>query len=357
MQIKIKTEVLQNLVNKVSKGMGNNKMLPITEMIGINISNSTLSLISTDGRNKVQVIGQVENLDNQDTNVAVTGANFVKLIQKTTTENVTLSVDDNKLTVKGNGSYSFSLPVDEEGHLISMQSITTDGLQTIEVNSKDLKDSYNLNKESVATTMEVPSYTGFYYDETGSIATNSLKISYVKNSLLKNPVLLVSSFAALFSLIDEEKATIGQNNSEIFVYTPTVILQSTKMPDITDFPVDSIKPFLQTEMEHKVTVNKQALLNLLDRISIFVTPYDKNGIKLDFTKDGLVVWTIKEDNKELLPYTSSNNLKEHSVKVDVTNFKALVSSNPEAEVTIHYGSDVAIKMTFGNVIQIMSLQD
>lgn len=357
MQVKIKTETLQNLVNKVSKGMGNNKMLPITEMIGINISNTKMSLISTDGRNKVEVIGLVENETADSTSIAISGANFVKLVQKTTTEYITLTVEDNKLTLKGNGSYSFALPVDEDGSLVTMTSINVEGLQTTEVLSKELKDSYQVNKESVATTLEVPAYTGFYFDETGSIATNSLKISSVKNSLFKNPVLLNSSFVALFSLIDEEKAIIGENNSEIFVFTSSVILQSTKMSDIVDFPVDSIKPFLQTEMPYNVVVNKQALLNLLERISIFVTPYDKNGIKLDFTKEGLAVWTIKGDNKEILPYISSDKQQDFSIKVDVTNFKALVSSNPEDQVQIHYGDSVAIKMTFGNVIQVMSLQD
>lgn len=357
MQIKVKTETLQNLVNKVSKGMGNNKMLPITEMIGINIDNNKISLLATDGMNKLEVISSIENIDNVKTSIAVNGNNFTKLVQKTTTEFISLLIEDNKLTIKGNGSYIFALPLDEDNNIIKMDSIDLSNLQTTEVSSKELKDSYSINKESVATTMEVPSYTGFYFDESGAIATNSLKISYVKNSLLKNPVLLYNSFASLFSLIDEEKVTIGQNNSEIFIITPTLVIKGQKMTEITDFPVSDIKPFLETEMPHSVRVNKQALLNLLERISIFVTPYDKNGIKVEFTKNGLLIWTIKGDNNELLPYTSTNNLTESKITVDVTNFKALVSSNPEEEVTIHYGSDVAIKMTFGNVIQIMSLQE
>ena len=37
MQLKLKTETLKTLTSKVVKGMGNNKMLPITEMLGINV--------------------------------------------------------------------------------------------------------------------------------------------------------------------------------------------------------------------------------------------------------------------------------------------------------------------------------
>ena len=50
MQIKLKTEELKNAVNKVVKGMGNNKILPITEMIGVNVEtkiNLSFSIIKT----------------------------------------------------------------------------------------------------------------------------------------------------------------------------------------------------------------------------------------------------------------------------------------------------------------------
>ena len=357
MQITLKTETLQALVNKAIKGMSNNKMLPITEMIGINLDGTTLSLVTTDGRNKVQVLDTIDNAENIQFNISVNGNNFSKLIQKITSQNITLTIEDNKLEVKGNGTYTFSLPVDEDGNVVVLSSIVPEGLDIQEVNVNDLKASYNLNKESVATTMETPAYTGFYYDSNGSITTNSLKISSVKTKLLNNPVLLYANFVELFTLLEDEKAQIIQNNSEIFVKTKSIILKGSKMSDLSEFPVDSIRPFLEEDMEHKVRVNKQALLDLLERISIFVTPYDKNGIRIDFTKDGMIIWTIKGDSNELLPYSGSENVINHTIKLDITNFKALVSSNPEEEVTIHYGSPVAIKMTFGNTIQVVSLQD
>lgn len=357
MEIKLKTNTLKTLTNKVIKGMGNNKMLPITEMIGINIEGNTLSLLSTDGRNKVEVKATIENPDNFSTKIAINGNNFSKLIQKMTTENVVLDIEGEKLVIKGNGNYSFSLPADEDGNLVVFESLFLDGDEEIEADTNLLKESYQVNKESAATTLEIPAYTGFYFDENGSVATNSLKISYFSAKVFKNPVLLNSSFVQLFSLLDDEKVKIKENNSEIFIYTPTVSILGFKMPELTDFPITDIKPFIDTEMDHKVKVNKQALLNLLERISIFVTPYDKNGIKIDFTKEGLKVWTIKGDNNELLPYIDTVNFIEDSILVDVSNFKALVGSNNEQEVTIHYGNPNAIKMTFKNVTQIIALQE
>lgn len=357
MQLKLKTEILKTLTSKVVKGMGNNKMLPITEMIGINIKDTKISLLSTDGTNEVEVFATIENPEKITTSLSINGGTFSKLVQKLTTEFVTLNIEDNKLVITGNGNYSFPIPVDEDGNVIVFNTLDLESDETEKVSVNALKESYTCNKESVATTLEEPAYTGFYFDETGSVATNSLKISFVKEPIFKQPALLYSSFVQLFSLLNSEFAEVKQNNSEILISTDNVSIKSSKMIELSDFPIDDIKPFLETEMEHNIRVNKQALLNLLERISIFVTPYDKNGIRVDFTKEGLKVWTIKGESSELLPYVSTNNLVDSTIKIDVTNFKALVSSCPEEEVTIHYGNPNAIKMTFGKVIQIIALQD
>lgn len=354
MEIKLKTSVLQDLVNKSVKGMGTNKMLPITEMIGININGPKISLLSTDGSNKVEVMGTIEG-NTESIQAAVAGKTFANLIQKTTTENVTLIFEDNKLTVKGNGTYTFPLSIDEDDDLVKMSSIDVEGLDTKEVLSKDLKQSYDINKESVALTMETPAYTGFYYDKDGAITTNSLKVSYIKNSLFNNPVLLFKSFAALFELFEEETVKIAENNSAVFVITPSLVIKGQKKTEVLEFPVDQIKTLLDTSISHQARVNKQSLLNLLERVALFITPYDKNNIRIDFTKDGMRVWTIDGNSNELLPYIDSTDQVEQTIKVDITSFKALISSNPDEELLIHYGHPDIIKMSFGLTVQALAL--
>lgn len=354
MNIKLKTEELKDAINKIVKGLGNNKMLPITEMIGINADKSTLSLVSTDGTNKVQVVIPIEG-DNEPTSFVVNGKTFSQLVLKTTTEFINLSIEDGKLVVKGNGSYSFSFPTDEDGEFIVIPNVEVDKDTKVELSAEDLKNSYNINKSSVSVTMETPAYTGFYYDDNGSVATNSLKISYVNKKLFSNPILLNAKLASLFSILPEEKVNVYQGNSEIAFESGNVTIQGFKMDDVSEFPINDIIPFLTADLPHKVRLNKKALLNLLERIAVFVTPFDKNSIKIDFTKNGVRVWTLDGINNEIIPYTDSENVEETSIKVDVTNFKDLVGSNPEEELVIMYGHPAAIKMTFGNVSQVLAL--
>lgn len=354
MQIKIKTEELKDAVNKVVKGMGNNKILPITEMIGINLNANNVILVSTDGTTKVQITLTVEDtLDKMS--FVVNGKTFSQLVQKTTSEFVFLTIEDNKLTFKGNGTYSFSFPSDEDGELVKLPIIEIDKSNQSDIDVKELKKSYDVNKFSVADTMETPSYTGFYFYDGGAITTNSMKISYVKNSLFTSPILLNSKFLSLVSIFDNGTIKSYQTNSEIVFESDNVSIQGYKMNEVVDFPIEDIKPFLENDLPHKVRLNKKALLNLLDRISVFVTPFDKNSVKIDFTKDGARVWTLDGINNELLPYIDVDNLQESSIKVDVKNIKDLVTADPEEEIVIMYGHPAAIKLSFGNVSQVLAL--
>ena len=354
MQIKLKTDELKNAVNKVVKGMGNNKILPITEMIGVNVETDKLVLVSTDGSNTVQVSFKLENNTTSESFV-LNGKQFSQLVQKTTTEYVTLTSEDNKLVFKANGTYTLSFPIDEDGNLVKLLPIEIDSETQDELDIKEFNKSYEINKFSVAQTMETPSYTGFYFDENGSVTTNSIKISYVKNSLFKSPVLLNSRFVGLVSLIDSDKAIVKHTNSELVIQAGDVAIKGYKMTDVVDFPIEDIKPFLESDIPHKVRLNKKALLNVLDRISVFITPFDKNSIKIDFTEEGARVWTMDGVNNELLPYVDKENFEKSSIKVDVKNIKDLVTADPEEEITIMYGHEAAIKLSFGTVSQVLAL--
>ena len=357
MQVQLKTKTLQTLVDKVTKGLGNNKILPITEMLGINIDAGKLALVATDGTNRLEVSITIDNTT-PELHIAVPGSSFAKLVSKTTSENTLLSIEDNKLIFKGNGTYTFGLPVDEDGNLVVLPCIVipqTPDVVVQELDTNLLKSSYVINKGSVANTLEVPAYTGFYYDNKHAITTDSLKISSVQGTFFQNSVLLPTSFVKMFSLLEGEKTTSIQTNAEIFLQSDGIILQGVKMSEITAFPITDIEPFLDAEMPQQVRINKQALLNILERLALFVTPFDENVIRLDFTKQGLVLWTLKGTSSELLPYTQAENIQEFSAKVQLLPLKNTISADPDAELTLHFGRAEALKFTAGSTTQIIAL--
>ena len=101
MELKIKTETLQDMVSKSIQCVSNNKLIPITSLMNIKVKNNVLTLTTTDSTNYFYVTSD-DKFDCEDVEFSILADTFVKLIQKTTSKEVILSVKDSIFEVKGN---------------------------------------------------------------------------------------------------------------------------------------------------------------------------------------------------------------------------------------------------------------
>ena len=90
-------------------------------------------------------------------------------------------------------------------------------------------------------------------------------------------------------------------------------------------------------------------------MSLFVSPYDKKGIYLTFTKDGLILSSKKSSGSELIPFISSTEFKDYTCCIDIEMLKTQISTQDTDELNLYYGSDIAIKLVDKNVTQIIAL--
>ena len=114
MKLTLKTEKLKEMVSRAVKGVGNNKLIPITSLMAIEVKDNVLTLITTDATNYLYII---EDKVIGDDFYAVVDANvFAKLISKMTCESVTLEITSGvyTLVVKGNGDYKMYVSDDKE---------------------------------------------------------------------------------------------------------------------------------------------------------------------------------------------------------------------------------------------------
>ena len=118
MKLALKTEKLKEMVSRAVKGVGNNKLIPLTSLMAIEVKDNKLTLITTDATNYLYVCE--DKIVADDFYVVVDANVFSKLISKMTCENVTLEVSSGiwVLNVKGNGNYKIELPLDENGEPI-----------------------------------------------------------------------------------------------------------------------------------------------------------------------------------------------------------------------------------------------
>jgi DNA polymerase III sliding clamp (beta) subunit (PCNA family) len=343
------------MVAKSMKGASCNKMIPLTGLIAIELKDHLLTLITTDATNYLYV--REDKVDGDDFYVVVQADMFSKLISKLTCEKVSLELKDNVLMVTGNGKYSIELPLDEEGELIKYPDPLADVHEADPheyINLSTVKLILNTAKAALADTLEVPCYTGYYVGNK-VVATDTYKICGINIKLWDEPALVSPEMMSLLDIFTEEKLVVLRKDNIMIFGSNNCVVYGTLMDSIDDYQIDAIEGLLEQGFESSCKLTKSALLQLLDRLALFVSPYDKNGVYLTFTRDGLQIESKQANSVELIPYSESNKFRDFTCCVDIEMFHSQVKANTGDAITLHYGDESAIKITDGNVTQVVAL--
>lgn len=360
MKLTLKTEKLKDMVSRAIKGIGNNKLIPITSMMAIEVIDNKLSLITTDATNYLYVTE--DKVVSEDFYVVVDANLFSKLISKMTCENITLTVKQNfVLEVKGNGTYKIELPLDENGQPIKfpdpVNTVDLSHAEEVTVNRTTIQVILDTIKPALAVTLENPCYTGYYVGQQ-IVATDTYKIASMGVKLFTDSARLVSpEFMDLLAVMNEEKITVDMTDTDIVCSTPDCIVCGKFMEGIDEYAIDAIMGLVNTEFGSFCAVPKSALLQLLDRLSLFVGTYDKNAIYLTFTNAGLQVSSKAANSVEIIDYVTSEDFKDFTCAVDISMLINEVKAIQNDVIELYYGEDNAIKMTDGNITIIVALLD
>ncbi len=358
MELKVKTAVLQNMVSKAIKAAGKDKIMPITELMGVDVRDNVLSLTATlDGSNVLTVYDKVEQAEGEFSG-AVNADLFAKLIAKTTCEIMTLRAAGNVLSVHGNGSYSFPLSTEADDELVVIPQVAIPAdvnvLSEVTAKVKDLKEAYAIGKTALAVNNAQQCFTGFYFYQNGSVTSDGGKATYAKKKIFEKDVLLSNAFMGLTGLLTGEDVKITETEDCVFMSVPGLNIVGHKMPEVGEFPIESIVQFTEQPFAHTVKLNKTALLNVLDRVALFIGQYDRNGVRFNFGEKGVLITDLKAASSEFLK--ADGDLSAFSVVLDIDSLKNMLSVNPDEAVSLSYGSQEAIKMQFGDTVQVLATQ-
>lgn len=359
MKLTMTTSLLQTMVARAMKGASNNKMIPLTNLMAIELKDHKLTLTTSDATNYLYIME--DNVDGDDFYVVVPNDIFSKLIARLTCDKVSLELNSGNLIVEGNGKYKIELPLDEEGELIKypnpVKNVSFSDSIKSEVNLSTIRLILNTAKVSLATTDDIPCYTGYYIGDK-VIATDTSQICGINIKLFDTPVLISANTMDLLDVMSSEKIEVFRDADSIVFRTADCTVYGVLMEDcIADYQVDAINEFLETKLESSCKLSKSVLLQLLDRLSLFVGMYDKNEVCLTFTVDGLVVTSKQANSSELIKYMDSKNFKDFVCKIDIEMFRTQVKANTGDVISMEYGISNAIKITDGNVTQILALAD
>lgn len=355
MEVKIKTAVLQDMMLKAVKGVGNDKAMPVTQWMGIEADGEHLCLTTTDGENILTVFDKAESIT-EPSAFTISAEMFSKLVAKTTTEFIKLHQEANVLKVVGNGSYTFPLSCDEDGELVVMPRVKLSGDEDLagEIDAKELRDIYSAGKATIATTTATMVFCGFYLFDKGVVTSNGSKCTFIKQKIVEKPLLLNNSLMTLATLIGTEKAKFFTYDNKVFITGKGLAVQGVNMPELSEYPIESILDFTALEFPNTVKLNKLALTNILDRVGLFVSQYDKNGVSFNFGDSGVTVADLHGSATELLKTDTKNT--PFTIELDIQSLRDMLSVNPEEIVVLDYGKPEAVRVTFGKTVQVLSSQ-
>ena len=355
MTLRIKTSELQEMVSKAIKCVSNNKLIPLTSLVNIRVEDNILTLTTTDATNYFYVSKQ-EKVDCEDFEVSVLADVFTKLVQKTTSENITIIIENGIMTISGNGTYTMELPLDENGSVIKFPKKLNNDFRkdagTIKLST--IKTIISANKASLADNMEAPILT-CYYCGRSVITSDKKKICKTDIKVFDNPMVLTPVTMELLAAMSKEDILVTTTDYDVVFTTGEDTVYAPIVEGIETFPVDAIETLVAQDFSSKCTVSRSAVLNLLDRLSLFVVPYDKQGIYLTFNEEGILFSSKKSSGQELIPYITSNNFSPYSCCINIEMLRSQVACQDLDAVELYYGSEVAIKMVSGNVTQLVAL--
>ena len=360
MQLSIKADSLKEMVARAIKGVGNNKLIPLTSLMCISVDNGVLTLVTTDATNYLYIRKELEDAD--DFYAVVPVDVFSKLVARMTCEKVTLSVVQGKiLEVKGNGTYSIELPVDESGNAVRypdpMAEVKLEG-EGKEIKAETIRSILNSVKPSLAVTLELPCYTGYYLGDR-VFGTNTYKIACLDVKLVDKPILVAADTMNLLAVMTADKVKMDVLDEALVFTSPDCWVYSSKMPGIEEFQIDAINDLVDTAFANVVELPKPTVLQILDRLSLFVSPYDKNGINLDFTDKELQISSKTSNGVETIPYSAANlsDTPEFSCEIDIEFFTTQVKAQTGNVIKLFYGEENSIKMVDGDLTQIVALME
>ena len=165
----LKTEILKDVSQKILSSVDAKSVSTLTEIVELNTIDDYLYFNIT---NQEYYVSVKFKMDSPETLHAAVNANlFLKLIDKTTTPNIELSVIDNTLVVKGNGEYKIPMNADGEGNLGFLPTIELNNVVAeMDIPAETLNSLITYNSKEIQTKIiSKPVQQMYYIDEQGCI--------------------------------------------------------------------------------------------------------------------------------------------------------------------------------------------
>ena len=341
----VRTSILQDLTVRASKGSSCIESLPLTCLMEIKLENDVLSLTTTDGPNYITV--KETGITGSPFYIVVETKLFSQLVSKITTQEITLETDGNSLKVIGNGTYNIALRL-ENGEPIRFPSIEFDySVNKVHISPEQLRSILTNNKASIATTKEDPILICYYLDDQKVLTTDGYKCCVNNIKAFESPVCLEQKIMDLTSfVVDDNGVDIQLDRGKVCFSSSkgTLVGPRVEEQDAMTYPVQDVLETANTQKySSSCRLNRNALIDTLERLSLFSSDYDRNAVYLTFETDGVTVSNKKSGSNEFLRYIDTPTpapTQDISVAMDIGMFKPILQTGTKDSVELRYNPNI-----------------
>lgn len=341
---KVSTKNLQEMVNKLGK-CNSNKLLEITKYYELEVNESGLVITATDGNNFIVVKDNTVKGDAFKT--IVKADQFSKLVLRTSVDKMTFTMKENYLEVVGNGKYKVEVITDEK---YPKYEFVTEAAP-VEVELATLKSVASTNKYAISTAIADGVLTGYLFQDGKCVTADGIKVCMTPAKLVEGSVLLTQEMMTLIGALTQEKVQVTADDGKVLLETDNTIVFGSEMDGLDQYP--DVAPLAEIEFPSVCSLSKLAILNILDRLTLFIDPFEKNEVLLNFTEEGLEVST-NSGSYEVIAFAKSENFQPFTCAVNGLFLKELVSAVSTELFELHYGEEALIRLDSNGVIQLLA---
>ena len=216
------------------------------------------------------------------------------------------------------------------------------------------------NKSSLATNLDHIYLTGYYCGET-TVTSNGIAVASNSLRLFEKPFLAPQELPYLLTTISQERIDVTRNADTILFETEDIVIYSTELQEAAKYPYAACINLFESNFGSSCTILRQALLDVIERVSLFTNSDDKSVVYVSFTLEGIDIKSKKATGIERITYINGNaagvKFTPFTCCVDLNQLKAVIASQKSEFVDINYGNSVVLKFENANVSYLIALSE
>lgn len=312
--MKVKVKSLNSGLSLLTSIIKLIKTKPITELVQLCSRDNILYIGMTN--NITKIVYKIPCEGEELPTIVLDVNQLYKLVKDTTVEDMTIKYKDGTVSICGNGKYKQSAKTDEMGNPLKLdiKFSKVENLEDVDLaqfNTMVLRNKISLFPVDESGNCNHSELNRYYSNGDIVVSSDGITIAVNKICVDENEYFpsFVNDLAIIYKFNSKNAAKYGTTDRTYYLEENDLYYETPKIKE-KEFPVETIKPFLDMKLAGSFDISKNDLKNLIKRLLIFSDKFTENDLILLKTEDSKVIFsTVSGVAEEEIDATSEIDMK------------------------------------------------